>query len=135
MFRKLLDQAETGDNIGALLRGVQRNEIERGQVLAAPGTIHPHTKFKGEVYVLKKEEGGRHTPFFNGYRPQFYFRTTDVTGVSAAYRKEQRCACLEITSQWTIELITPIAIEEGLRFAIREGGRTVGSGVVTEIIE
>ena len=134
MFRKLLDQAETGDNIGALLRGVQRTEIERGQVLAAPGTIHPHTKFKGEVYVLKKEEGGRHTPFFNGYRPQFYFRTTDVTGDLQLPEGTEMCMPGDNITM-TISLITPIAIEEGLRFAIREGGRTVGSGVVTEIIE
>ena len=134
MFRKLLDQAQTGDNIGALLRGVQRNEIERGQVLAAPGTVHPHTKFKGEVYVLKKEEGGRHTPFFNGYRPQFYFRTTDVTGDLKLPEGTEMCMPGDNVVM-EIELITPIAIEEGLRFAIREGGRTVGSGVVTEIIE
>ena len=134
MFRKLLDQAETGDNIGALLRGVQRTEIERGQVLAAPGTIHPHTKFKGEVYVLKKEEGGRHTPFFNGYRPQFYFRTTDVTGDLQLPEGTEMCMPGDNITM-TISLITPIAIEEGLRFAIREGGRTVGSGVVTEIVE
>ena len=134
MFRKLLDQAETGDNIGALLRGVQRTEIERGQVLCKPGTIHPHTKFKGEVYVLKKEEGGRHTPFFNGYRPQFYFRTTDVTGDLQLPEGTEMCMPGDNITM-TISLITPIAIEEGLRFAIREGGRTVGSGVVTEIIE
>ncbi|MBQ0041646.1 MAG: elongation factor Tu [Clostridiales bacterium] len=134
MFKKTLDQAETGDNIGALLRGVQRNEIERGQVLAAPGTIHPHTKFKGQVYVLKKEEGGRHTPFFNGYRPQFYFRTTDVTGDLHLPEGTEMCMPGDNVVM-EIELITPIAIEEGLRFAIREGGRTVGSGVVTEIIE
>lgn len=134
MFRKLLDEAVTGDNIGALLRGVQRNEIERGQVLAAPGTIHPHTKFKSEVYVLKKEEGGRHTPFFNGYRPQFYFRTTDVTGDLQLPEGTEMCMPGDNISM-TITLITPIAIEEGLRFAIREGGRTVGSGVVSEIIE
>jgi len=134
MFRKTLDQAETGDNIGALLRGVQRNEIERGQVLAKPGTIHPHTKFKGQVYVLKKEEGGRHTPFFNGYRPQFYFRTTDVTGDLHLPEGTEMCMPGDNVVM-EIELITPIAIEEGLRFAIREGGRTVGSGVVTEIIE
>ena len=134
MFRKLLDQAQTGDNIGALLRGVQRTDIERGQVLAAPGSVHPHTKFKGEVYVLKKEEGGRHTPFFNGYRPQFYFRTTDVTGDLKLPEGVEMCMPGDnITME--IALITPIAIEEGLRFAIREGGRTVGSGVVTEIIE
>ena len=134
MFRKLLDQAQTGDNIGALLRGVQRTEIERGQVLAAPGSVHPHTKFKGEVYVLKKEEGGRHTPFFNGYRPQFYFRTTDVTGDLQLPEGTEMCMPGDNITM-TITLITPIAIEEGLRFAIREGGRTVGSGVVTEIIE
>ena len=134
MFRKLLDQAEAGDNIGCLLRGVQRNEIERGQVLAAPGSIHPHTHFKGQVYVLKKEEGGRHTPFFNGYRPQFYFRTTDVTGDLTLPEGTEMCMPGDNVVM-TIKLITPIAIEEGLRFAIREGGRTVGSGVVTEIIE
>ena len=134
MFRKLLDQAQTGDNIGALLRGVQRTDIERGQVLAAPGSVHPHTKFKGEVYVLKKEEGGRHTPFFNGYRPQFYFRTTDVTGDLKLPEGTEMCMPGDNVVM-EIELITPIAIEEGLRFAIREGGRTVGSGVVTEIIE
>ena len=134
MFRKLLDRAETGDNIGALLRGVQRTEIERGQVLCKPGTIQPHTKFKGEVYVLKKEEGGRHTPFFNGYRPQFYFRTTDVTGNLELPAGTEMCMPGDNITM-TIELITPIAIEEGLRFAIREGGRTVGSGVVSEVIE
>ena len=134
MFRKLLDQAQTGDNIGALLRGVQRTEIERGQVLAAPGSVHPHTKFKGEVYVLKKEEGGRHTPFFNGYRPQFYFRTTDITGTLQLPAGTEMCMPGDNVTM-EIELIHPIAIEEGLRFAIREGGRTVGSGVVTEIIE
>ena len=134
MFRKLLDQAQTGDNIGALLRGVQRDEIERGQVLAAPGTVHPHTKFKGEVYVLKKEEGGRHTPFFNGYRPQFYFRTTDITGSLQLPAGTEMCMPGDNVTM-EIELIHKIAIEEGLRFAIREGGRTVGSGVVTEIIE
>ena len=134
MFRKLLDEAETGDNIGALLRGVQRTEIQRGQVLAAPGTINPHTKFKGQVYVLKKEEGGRHTPFFNGYRPQFYFRTTDVTGDLKLPEGTEMCMPGD-NVQMEIELITPIAIEEGLRFAIREGGRTVGSGVVASIIE
>jgi elongation factor Tu len=134
MFKKTLDYAETGDNIGALLRGVQRDEIERGQVLAAKNTIHPHTKFKGQVYVLKKEEGGRHTPFFNGYRPQFYFRTTDVTGDLTLPEGTEMCMPGDNVVM-TIELITPIAIEEGLRFAIREGGRTVGSGVVTEIIE
>ena len=134
MFRKLLDQAMAGDNIGALLRGIQRNEIERGQVLAAPGTIHPHTHFKGEVYVLKKEEGGRHTPFFNGYRPQFYFRTTDVTGVIELPDGVEMVMPGD-NVQMTIKLITQIAMEEGLRFAIREGGRTVGAGVVTGIIE
>jgi len=134
MFRKLLDDAETGDNIGALMRGVQRTEIERGQVLAAPGSIKPHTKFKGEVYVLKKEEGGRHTPFFNGYRPQFYFRTTDVTGDLKLPDGTEMCMPGD-NIQMEITLITPIAIETGLRFAIREGGRTVGSGVVTEILE
>ena len=134
MFRKLLDQAEAGDNIGVLLRGIQREEIERGQVLAKPGTIHPHTKFKAEVYVLTKEEGGRHTPFFNGYRPQFYFRTTDVTGVIELAAGTEMVMPGDNVSM-TIELITPIAIEKGLRFAIREGGRTVGSGVVSEVIE
>ena len=132
MFRKTLDFAETGDNVGALLRGVQRDEIERGQVLAAPGTIHPHTHFKGQVYVLKKEEGGRHTPFFNGYRPQFYFRTTDVTGDLKLPEGTEMCMPGDNVIM-EVSLITPIAIEEGLRFAIREGGRTVGSGVVTEI--
>jgi elongation factor Tu len=134
MFRKLLDQAQAGDNIGALLRGVQRTEIERGQVLCAPGSIHPHTKYSAEVYVLKKEEGGRHTPFFNGYRPQFYFRTTDVTG-DLHLPEGVEMVMPGDNIQMTITLITPIAIEEGLRFAIREGGRTVGSGVVTAIIE
>ena len=133
MFRKTLDFAETGDNVGALLRGVQRDEIERGQVLAAPGTIHPHTHFKGQVYVLKKEEGGRHTPFFNGYRPQFYFRTTDVTGDLKLPEGTEMCMPGDNVIM-EVSLITPIAIEEGLRFAIREGGRTVGSCVVTEII-
>ena len=134
MFRKLMDYAEAGDNIGCLLRGVDRKEVERGQVLAKPGTIHPHTKFNGEVYVLTKEEGGRHTPFFNGYRPQFYFRTTDVTGV-AMLPEGIEMVMPGDNIKMTIELITPIAIEEGLRFAIREGGRTVGSGVVTSVIE
>ena len=134
MFKKLLDQAEAGDNIGVLLRGIQRDEIERGQVLAKPGTIHPHTKFKSQVYVLTKEEGGRHTPFFNGYRPQFYFRTTDVTGVIELPAGTEMVMPGD-NIDMTIELITPIAIEKGLRFAIREGGRTVGSGVVSEIIE
>ncbi|MBE7048914.1 MAG: elongation factor Tu [Ruminococcaceae bacterium] len=132
MFRKLLDQAEAGDNIGALLRGVQKNEIERGQVLAKPGSIQSHTAFKGEVYVLTKEEGGRHTPFFNNYRPQFYFRTTDVTGVIKLPEGTEMCMPGDNVSM-EVELITPIAIEEGLRFAIREGGRTVGSGVVSSI--
>ena len=134
MFRKLLDYAEAGDNIGALLRGVQRNEIERGQVLSKTGTIHPHTKFKGEVYVLTKDEGGRHTPFFNNYRPQFYFRTTDVTGVITLPEGTEMCMPGD-NVKMEVELITPIAIEKGLRFAIREGGRTVGSGVVSEIEE
>ncbi len=132
MFRKLLDFAEAGDNIGVLLRGIQRNDIERGQVLAKPGTIHPHTKFKGQVYVLTKDEGGRHTPFFNNYRPQFYFRTTDVTGVISLPEGTEMCMPGDNVVM-DVELITPIAIEEGLRFAIREGGRTVGSGVVTAI--
>ena len=134
MFRKLLDQAIAGDNIGVLLRGVQRNEIERGQVLAKPGTIHPHTHFNSEVYVLTKDEGGRHTPFFNGYRPQFYFRTTDVTGVIELPEGVEMVMPGD-NIKMTIKLITPIAIEQGLRFAIREGGRTVGSGVVSGIIE
>ncbi len=134
MFRKLLDYAEAGDNIGALLRGVQRTEIQRGQVLSAPGTIQPHTKFVGEVYVLTKEEGGRHTPFFNNYRPQFYFRTTDVTGVISLPEGVEMCMPGD-NVKMNVELITPIAIEKGLRFAIREGGRTVGSGVVTDIAE
>ena len=132
MFRKLLDYAEAGDNIGALLRGIQKNEVERGQVLAKPGSIHPHTKFHGQVYVLKKEEGGRHTPFFNNYRPQFYFRTTDVTGVITLPEGTEMCMPGD-NVEMDVELITPIAIEEGRRFAIREGGRTVGSGVVTAI--
>ena len=134
MFRKLLDQAESGDNVGLLLRGIQRSDIERGQVLAKPGTIHPHTKFTAQVYVLKKEEGGRHTPFFNGYRPQFYFRTTDVTG-SIQLPEKVEMVMPGDNVDMTITLITPIAIEQGLRFAIREGGRTVGSGVVAQIIE
>ena len=132
MFRKILDYAEAGDNIGALLRGVQRTEIERGQVLSKPGSIHPHTKFKGQVYVLSKDEGGRHTPFFNNYRPQFYFRTTDVTGVISLPEGVEMCMPGD-NVEMSVELITPIAIEEGLRFAIREGGRTVGSGVVIAI--
>ena len=134
MFRKTLDYAEAGDNIGALLRGVQRTDIERGQVLAKPGTIHPHTKFVGQVYVLTKDEGGRHTPFFNNYRPQFYFRTTDVTGVITLPEGTEMCMPGDNVDMKD-ELITPIAIEKGLRFAIREGGRTVGSGVVIEIDE
>src|ERR671930_1524143 len=134
MFRKILDQGQAGDNVGCLLRGIKREEIERGQVLCKPGSITPHTSFKAEVYVLKKEEGGRHTPFFNGYRPQFYFRTTDVTGVV------QLNPGVEMVMQGdnvsiSAELIQPIAMDAGLRFAIREGGRTVGSGVVTEIIQ
>ena len=133
MFRKLLDQAEAGDNIGTLLRGIDRKDIERGHVLAKPGSIKPHTKFTSEVYVLTKEEGGRHTPFFNGYRPQFYFRTTDVTGVIELPAGTEMVMPGDNVSM-TIELITPIAIEKGLRFAIREGGRTVGSGVVADII-
>ncbi len=134
MFRKILDYAVAGDNIGALLRGIQRTEIERGQVLAKPGTINPHTKFHGQVYVLSKDEGGRHTPFFNNYRPQFYFRTTDVTGVISLPAGTEMCMPGD-NVEMDVELITPIAIEEGLRFAIREGGRTVGSGVVTAINE
>lgn len=134
MFRKLLDVAEAGDNVGLLLRGVDRDSIERGQVLAKPGSIKPHTKFKAEVYVLRKEEGGRHTAFFSGYRPQFYFRTTDVTGV---IRLPEGVEMVMPGDNVTIEieLITPIAMERGVRFAIREGGRTVGAGVVTEILE
>ena len=134
MFRKILDYAEAGDNIGALLRGIQKTDIERGQVLAKPGSIHPHTKFKGQVYVLSKDEGGRHTPFFNNYRPQFYFRTTDVTGVITLPEGTEMCMPGDNVDM-DVELITPIAIEEGLRFAIREGGRTVGSGVVIAINE
>ena len=133
MFRKTLDYAEAGDNIGALLRGVQRKDIERGQVLCKPGSIHPLTKFVGQVYVLKKDEGGRHTPFFTNYRPQFYFRTTDVTGVITLPEGKEMCMPGD-NVEISVELITPIAIEEGLRFAIREGGRTVGSGVVTKVI-
>ncbi len=134
MFRKILDYAEAGDNIGALLRGVQITEIERGQVLCKPNSIHPHTKFRGQVYILKKDEGGRHTPFFNNYRPQFYFRTTDVTGVITLPEGVEMCMPGD-NVEMDVELITPIAIEEGLRFAIREGGRTVGSGVVIKINE
>ena len=132
MFRKILDYAEAGDNIGALLRGIQRSDIQRGQVLCKPGSIHPYTNFSGQVYVLKKEEGGRHTPFFNNYRPQFYFRTTDVTGVITLPADKEMCMPGD-NVEMDVELITPIAIEEGLRFAIREGGRTVGSGVVTAV--
>ena len=134
MFRKTLDFAEAGDNIGMLLRGIQREEIERGQVVAKPGTVHPHTKFEGKVYVLTKDEGGRHTPFFNNYRPQFYFRTTDVTGTITLPQGTEMCMPGD-NVEMTVELITPIAMENGLRFAIREGGHTVGSGVVTKIIE
>ena len=134
MFHKLLDYAEAGDNIGALLRGIDKKNIERGQVLCKPGSIHPHTKFKGQVYVLSKEEGGRHTPFFNNYRPQFYFRTTDVTGIISLPEGVEMCMPGDNVVM-SVELITPIAIEKGLRFAIREGGRTVGSGVVTKILE
>jgi elongation factor Tu len=134
MFRKLLDEGRAGDNIGALLRGVKREDIERGQVLAKPGSITPHTKFKAEAYVLTKEEGGRHTPFFNGYRPQFYFRTTDVTGVVELPAGVEMVMPGDNVAM-TVNLITPIAMDEGLRFAIREGGRTVGAGVVSAIIE
>jgi elongation factor Tu len=134
MFKKLLDEGVAGDNIGVLLRGTERSEIERGMVLAKPGSITPHTKFKAEVYVLSKEEGGRHTPFFTGYRPQFYFRTTDVTGVAHLPTGVEMVMPGDNT-QMTVELIMPIAMEQGLRFAIREGGRTVGAGTVTEILE
>jgi elongation factor Tu len=134
MFRKVLDEGRAGDNIGVLLRGVKREEVERGQVLAKPGSITPHRKFKAEVYILTKEEGGRHTPFFNGYRPQFYFRTTDVTGVVALAEGVEMVMPGDNVS-FQVELITPIALEKELRFAIREGGRTVGAGVVTEITE
>jgi elongation factor Tu len=134
MFRKLLDQGEAGDNIGALLRGVDRDGVERGQVLAAPGSITPHTKFKCECYILTKEEGGRHTPFFQGYRPQFYFRTTDVTG-SCELPKGTEMVMPGDNIKMVVTLIAPIAMEEGLRFAIREGGRTVGAGVVAKVIE
>jgi len=133
IFRKVLDEAQAGDNIGVLLRGVDRDEVERGQVLAKPGSITPHTKFQAEVYVLSKEEGGRHTPFFNGYRPQFYFRTTDVTG-TVQLPQGMEMVMPGDNVQMTVELITPVALEEGLRFAIREGGRTVGAGVVTKIL-
>jgi elongation factor Tu len=134
MFRKILDQGQAGDNVGCLLRGIKREEIERGQVLCKPGSITPHTKFKAEVYVLKKEEGGRHTPFFNGYRPQFYFRTTDVTG-SIKLPEGQEMVMPGDNTEMEIQLIQPVAMDPGLRFAIREGGRTVGAGVVTEVIE
>ena len=134
MFRKLLDQGEAGDNIGLLLRGIEREDIERGQVIAKPGSVKPHTKFQAEVYVLAKEEGGRHTPFFNGYRPQFYIRTTDVTG-SAELQTGVEMVMPGDNTNLTVTLITPIALEEGLRFAIREGGKTVGAGVVTKILE
>ena len=134
MFRKILDEGQAGDNVGCLLRGTKREDIERGQVLCKPGSITPHTKFKAQVYCLKKEEGGRHTPFFNGYRPQFYFRTTDVTGV-ANLPEGTEMVMPGDNVEMTVELIQPIAMDEGLRFAIREGGRTVGSGVVTEVIE
>jgi elongation factor Tu len=134
MFRKLLDEGQAGDNVGALLRGVGKEDVERGQVLAKPGTITPHTKFKAQVYVLTKEEGGRHTPFFNGYRPQFYFRTTDVTG-TAALSEGTEMVMPGDNVEMVVELITPIAMDKELRFAIREGGRTVGSGVVIEILE
>jgi len=134
MFRKLLDDARAGDNVGALLRGIEKTQIERGMVIAAPGSITPHKKFKGQVYVLTKDEGGRHTPFFKGYRPQFYFRTTDVTGDIQLPDKVEMVMPGDSVDM-VVELITPIAIEQGLRFAIREGGRTVGAGVVTEILE
>jgi len=134
MFRKLLDQGQAGDNVGVLLRGIKKDEIERGQVLAEPASIKPHLKFKGEVYILTKEEGGRHTPFFNGYRPQFYFRTTDVTGLVTLPEGREMVMPGDNVSL-DVELITPIAMERELRFAIREGGRTVGAGVVTEVVE
>jgi elongation factor Tu len=134
MFRKLLDQGQAGDNVGVLLRGTKRDDVERGQVLAKPSSITPHTKFESEVYILSKEEGGRHTPFFNGYRPQFYFRTTDVTG-SVDLPEGVEMVMPGDNVQMTISLIAPIAMEEGLRFAIREGGRTVGAGVVAKILE
>ena len=135
MFRKSMDFCEAGDNVGLLLRGIKREDIERGQVLCKPGSVTPHTKFTGEIYVLTKEEGGRHTPFFDGYRPQFYFRTTDVTGIGHAARGHRDVLCLATTSPCEGDLIHPIAMEEGLRFAIREGGHTVGSGIVSTIIE
>jgi elongation factor Tu len=134
MFKKLLDEGQAGDNVGLLLRGVEKDEVERGQVIAKPGSITPHMRFKGEVYVLSKEEGGRHTPFFNGYRPQFYFRTTDVTGV-AKLPEGMEMVMPGDNVNLTVELITPVAMDKGLRFAIREGGRTVGAGTVTEVLE
>src|SRR6201998_4513167 len=134
MFKKLLDEGRAGDNVGLLLRGVEKNEVERGQVIAKPGSITPHTRFKGEVYVLSKEEGGRHTPFFKGYRPQFYFRTTDVTGVTELPEGTERVMPGDNVNL-AIQLITPVALEKGLRFAIREGGHTVGAGTITEILE
>jgi elongation factor Tu len=134
MFRKLLDEVTAGDNVGILLRGIDKEDVERGQVLAKPGSITPHTNFKAQVYILSKDEGGRHTPFFNGYRPQFYFRTTDVTG-SAALPEGVEMVMPGDNVEMTVELINPIAMEDGLRFAIREGGRTVGAGRVTEIIK
>jgi elongation factor Tu len=134
MFRKILDEGQAGDNVGLLLRGIDKAELERGQVLAAPGSINPHTKFKAEVYVLKKEEGGRHTPFFKGYRPQFYVRTTDVTGTIELPAGVEMVMPGDNT-QMEVHLITPVAIEQGLRFAVREGGRTIGAGVVTQILE
>ena len=134
MFRKLLDEGRAGDNVGVLLRGTKKEEVERGQVLAKPGTITPHTKFQAEAYVLTKEEGGRHTPFFNGYRPQFYFRTTDVTGVAQLAEGVEMVMPGDNVSL-SVTLITPIAMDEGLRFAIREGGRTVGAGVITKVVE
>jgi elongation factor Tu len=134
MFRKLLDEGRAGDNVGILLRGTKKDEVERGQVLARPGTITPHTTFKGEVYILTKEEGGRHTPFFQGYRPQFYFRTTDVTGAATLPEGTEMVMPGDNVSL-TVRLIAPIAMEQGVRFAIREGGRTVGAGTVTEIVE
>ena len=134
MFRKLLDEAQAGDNVGALLRGIDKKDIERGQVIAKPGTVKPHTAFEGQVYILTKEEGGRHTPFFNNYRPQFYFRTTDVTG-SIKLPEGVEMVMPGDNIKMDVELITPIAMEEGLRFAIREGGRTVGSGVVSKIVK
>jgi elongation factor Tu len=134
MFNKTLDSGQAGDNVGCLLRGLKREDIERGQVLAKPGSITPHTKFEAEVYVLSKEEGGRHTPFFSGYRPQYYFRTTDVTGTAQLMGDAEMCMPGD-NARLSIELISPIAMDEGVRFAIREGGKTVGSGVVTKILE